>query len=251
MSQQGEPEQRPQRRPPERRKFLKGITRRQFLVSLAVVVPAAILLRITAAFRGTNPLLIRPPGTSDEELLSKCIRCGECIRVCPTGGLQPSFMSPGLEGLWTPVLVSRLGYCDYSCNSCGQVCPTGAIPKLPLAEKRWVVLGVASIDEKRCLPFAEGIPCIVCEEVCPVPYKAVWLKQESVLSFQYFHGGEMITVYQPRVIRDLCIGCGICETKCPVDGESAIRVYRADNVLPYRGDEALPYREPPRFQPTL
>jgi NAD-dependent dihydropyrimidine dehydrogenase PreA subunit len=29
----------------------------------------------------------------------------------------------------------------------------------------------------------------------------------------------------PVVDRTLCIGCGICEYKCPVNGEAAIRVY--------------------------
>jgi len=28
----------------------------------------------------------------------------------------------------------------------------------------------------------------------------------------------------PKVVDRLCIGCGICETKCPVEGVSAIRV---------------------------
>ena len=42
----------------------------------------------------------------------------------------------GLEGLWTPVLRSRLGYCDYACHACGQVCPSGAIPPLALSEKK-------------------------------------------------------------------------------------------------------------------
>ena len=69
-----------------------------------------------------------------------CIRCGACVKVCPTNVLQPA-SSMGLEGAWTPVLVPRLGYCDYSCNACGQVCPTGAIPALTLEEKRTRVLG--------------------------------------------------------------------------------------------------------------
>ena len=31
----------------------------------------------------------------------------------------------------------------------------------------------------------------------------------------------------PRVIRERCIRCGICEYKCPVSGEAVIRVYVA------------------------
>jgi len=28
----------------------------------------------------------------------------------------------------------------------------------------------------------------------------------------------------PRVVKDICVGCGICETKCPLEGASAVRV---------------------------
>jgi translation initiation factor RLI1 len=33
-------------------------------------------------------------------------------------------------------------------------------------------------------------------------------------------------VKKPRVIENLCIGCGICETKCPLDSRSAIVIMR-------------------------
>jgi ferredoxin len=37
----------------------------------------------------------------------------------------------------------------------------------------------------------------------------------------------LVTVQRPRVIRERCIGCGICEYKCPVSGQAAIRVHVA------------------------
>ena len=196
-------------------------SRRRFFGFLGIAAAATALLKVTTVAATKNPFLVRPPGTREEELLSECIRCGECTRVCPTGGLQPSLTTAGLAGLWTPVLVSRHGYCDYSCNSCGQVCPTGAIPKLSLDAKRREIIGLAAIDEERCLPFAEGTPCIVCEEMCPIPEKAIRLTEESVVNRQ----GERVVVQQPRVIPRLCIGCGICEYQCPLEGEAAIRVY--------------------------
>jgi ferredoxin len=97
-----------------------------------------------------------------------------------------------------------------------------------LTEKRQKILGVAFIDEERCIPFVEGRDCIVCEEMCPVTEKAIELEQKSVVNER----GEMTIVLQPSVIADLCIGCGICEYQCPLDGEAAIRVYTAGDISP-------------------
>jgi ferredoxin len=143
--------------------------------------------------------------------------------VCPTSGLQPALIEAGLEGLWTPVLASRLGYCDYGCNACGQICPSSAIPPLDLGTKRETVIGTAIIIHDRCLPWTFGIPCIVCEEMCPTPQKAIRLEETTVVNDQ----GDVVTVQQPYVLEELCIGCGICEYQCPIEGEAAIRVFRA------------------------
>lgn len=194
-------------------------SRRQFFITLGAAAIGAAFLRLPSTFRSVPPSLIRPPGANEEQLLSKCIRCGECVKICPTGVIQPSVAS--WDGLWTPRLLTRLGYCDYSCNACGQVCPTGAITELTLAEKQQAVIGRAVIDEKRCIPFAGGRECIVCEEMCPIPEKAIKLDEKTVLDSL----GRMTAVRQPRVVRNLCTGCGICEYQCPVNGESAIRIY--------------------------
>jgi len=119
------------------------------------------------------------------------------------------------------MLVPRVGYCDYSCNSCGQACPTGAISKLTLEEKRRTVVGIARIDQERCIPYAEGLNCIVCEEMCPVPKKAIRVDEQEVEG----PNGDTTVVFLPVVVEDQCIGCGICEYRCPVNGESAIRVF--------------------------
>jgi polyferredoxin len=203
-------------------------SRRQLLASLATSVSGLALLRTSPIARREHPYAVRPPGARENGLLAKCIRCGECMRVCPTSGLQPSLSESGLEGLWTPVLVPRLGYCDYSCHACGQVCPSGAIPLLTLEEKRRTAIGLAYIDQNRCIPWADNVDCIVCEEMCPVPDKAIKLDEVEVMNAQ----GELVVVKRPHVVRDLCIGCGICEYKCPLNGQAAIRVY-VPNELEY------------------
>jgi MauM/NapG family ferredoxin protein len=179
------------------------------------------LLGSSAFSERKHPRLIQPPGTREKNFFQECLRCGECIYACPTGAIHPALFEAGVEGLWTPVLVPRLGYCDYSCHACGQVCPVGAIPELSLEEKREQVMGKAYIDHNRCLAWADHEVCIVCEEMCPVPDKAIYLEEVEVTGRE----GEKRVVKQPHVERDLCIGCGICEYKCPLDGRAAIRVY--------------------------
>jgi len=193
-------------------------TRRQVLTTLAAGAVSVAFLQTGTHAKQPHPRLLRPPGVEDEErFLSLCLRCSLCMTVCPTAGLQPTLFEAGLEGFWTPRLVPRLGYCDYGCTACGQVCPSKAIPRLELEDKRQAVLGLAFVDRNRCLPWAYNTPCIVCEEMCPVPDKAVKLQPEQI---------DGIELQKPTVVADLCIGCGICEQHCPLAGEAAIRVYR-------------------------
>jgi len=198
-------------------------SRRQALAALVTGAVGVVVLRTGVRAKQPHTLLIRPLGVEDEgEFMARCLRCSQCMKVCPTSGLQPALVEAGLEGLWTPRLVSRLGYCDYGCNACGQICPSDAIPPLDLARKREAVIGLGVIDRDRCLPWTYGIPCIVCEEMCPTPEKAIRLEEATVNDDR----GEPVVVQQPYVLEDLCIGCGICEYQCPVEGEAAIRVYR-------------------------
>ena len=197
--------------------------RRRVITSALTGLVAVPLMRSTALSKKgySEPTLIRPPGSLEEkDFLERCVKCGECMRVCITNGLQPTLLEAGLEGIWTPMLVSRIGYCEYRCTLCGQVCPTGAIKRLNVEEKLKVKIGLAMIDKGRCLPYAQSQACIVCEEVCPTAKKAIWFEQTMVTDRE----GRKQLLKQPHVDLDLCIGCGICETKCPVKGQPAIYV---------------------------
>jgi len=195
-----------------------GISRRNFLF-LALGSSAYMLGFGRRQARGIDEghgNVIRPPAALREgAFLDRCVRCGNCMKVCITNGLQPAFLESGLSGIWTPRLVPEIGYCEYYCTLCGNVCPTGAIPGLTLAEKKRVRLGGSKIYRDLCLPWSKGVECLVCEEHCPVPEKAIRLLPENA-------GGK--AALKPFVKKELCVGCGICQNKCPVRPERAIRV---------------------------
>ncbi len=187
--------------------------------------------------KACNPELIRPPGAlGEEEFLARCVRCGECMKVCPTNAIQPTFAEAGLQGMWSPVLKMKMGYCEYECTLCTQVCPTDAIRELSVQEKQQVKIGLAYFDRNRCLPYALARNCIVCEEHCPTPKKAIWFEEADVRNSR----GEMVRVKQPHVNPELCIGCGICENKCPVFDRAAVIVTSVGETRNPRNQTLLP-----------
>ena len=203
-------------------------SRRKVLTSVIGGLAVVPLFRSGDAFEvNRSELLIRPPGSlPEDEFIGRCIRCGQCMRVCPNNALHPTLLESGLEGVWTPYLIARIGYCEPTCTLCGQVCPTGAIRELTLKQKVGDketapdCIGTAFIDRGRCLPWAMATPCIVCEEWCPTSPKAVYLREETA----YNSRGEEVKVKLPYVDAALCTGCGACEFACPVHDKRAIYI---------------------------
>jgi ferredoxin len=72
-------------------------------------------------------VLKNPGALAEPQFLAVCMRCGECIKVYPTNALQPASDQAGPEGLVTPDLIPKIGYCEYYCSLCTLVCPTGAL----------------------------------------------------------------------------------------------------------------------------
>jgi ferredoxin len=167
------------------------ISRRGFILSVAggaVALPAIRLANSVGA--NYDPSLIRPPGSlPEQQFLERCLKCGQCMRVCPTNVIQPAGLQHGIESLWTPTLNNRIGSsgCQYNCTSCGHICPTAAIRPITWDERHGtgdfagkgpIKIGTAFVDRGRCLPWAMERPCIVCQENCPVSPKAIYTTEE-------------------------------------------------------------------------
>jgi len=200
------------------------LSRRDALLTFAGALAITALAGTESARHREPAIYIRPPGARLTNFDALCIRCGACVRVCPTQGLQPTLFEGAWSNVFSPQLVPRIGYCSYPCNACGQVCPSGAIPSLNLEEKQVTPIGLARVDRQRCLPWVYDTPCIVCEEACPLPEKAIRLEQVQ---------GSTEVLQRPYVVKELCIGCGVCEYQCPMGGEAAIRVFTLTEAVKY------------------
>lgn len=189
--------------------------------SAAAVVGAAGMSAATRTFGArlgdaARPLPIRPPGSVPErEFLELCIRCGECFKACPNNVLQPLGFQQGLEGLWTPAVHADWAGCESSCNACTQVCPTGAIRAIPLEEKKVARIGLAIVDQATCLPHAGREACQLCVDECNAAgYRAIEFIRVGTEVDELGLPIEGSGFVAPLVRDDLCVGCGLCQTRC-------------------------------------
>jgi ferredoxin-type protein NapG len=235
--------------------------RRLLTETLPAAASALVLTALLGAHQRTAsalpPYAIRPPGALPEEnFLSACLRCGQCVRACAEklrhdkGGEMPqpetfptdagAFVSQLAElgenapletavpvlrlaelgsGIpaGTPYFVPRISPCRL-CEDmpCVKACPSGALNK-KLKSIYDARMGLAVlVDHENCLNH-QGLRCDVCYRNCPVIDKALTLEMQ-VNQRTGVHARLIPTVHSKH-----CTGCGKCERSCVLEN-AAIKV---------------------------
>jgi ferredoxin-type protein NapG len=244
-------------RPISRRKFLKTST-------LVVAGSAIAYGAVSVPLLRKDRLLLRPPGALDEDIfLASCIKCGQCLQVCPPQVIKLAGISQGF-GIGTPYIIPREGGCIL-CSGlpCVLACPTGALAhELSLGKDAEMGLAVIShpdtclsvrgvndlvfrlenlhkkgtfspdqtelkdiltslikrltADEKKAWQNRFSLPelsdktkaCQICLEECPI-------KDEKTIVFVTRTHPDTGQDYLWPSVRKTCVGCGVCEEKCP------------------------------------
>jgi len=271
----------------------KKINRRRFFKrsSLVAVGGAVALGGISVPLLRSDELLLRPPGALTEDLfLASCIKCGQCLQVCPPQVIELAGISAGF-GIGTPYIFPRQGGCIL-CSGlpCVLACPTGALDhdlslgkdaEMGLAvisgpatclsvrgindlvyriEKletnRFSAMQIKELDDimvsliDRLAPQEKALweykfkidqvnkenittimrqmdeinykwltvftrnsvqaktPCQICLDECPI-------KQERTIEFVTRKEEQTGHEYLWPEVQKTCVGCGVCEEKCP------------------------------------
>ncbi len=188
------------------------LKRRAFILGAAGIGLGLWAKQLGAMRRETAPL--RPPGAlTESQFAGVCVRCGNCLRTCPSKILYPDTGEAGLAGFLAPVARFHKNYCLEDCVACTRVCPSGAIRSLDLPEKQKYIIGEALVDGSICLLALGKKDCDACARACPYDAIRIYWDEQQYIAY-------------PVVDLAKCNGCGACELSCPVRGTKAIQVWK-------------------------
>jgi ferredoxin-type protein NapG len=157
--------------------------------------------------RQMHPGILRPPGAMGEaSFRQRCIRCSRCVDACTSGAIKIAGLDEPHIPRGTPFIDAFETGCVL-CLECTKTCPTNALE--PLDEMDQVKIGLAVVDKDRCVSHNGSGVCGACHTVCPFRNSAITQGPRN----------------QPTVHKDACVGCGLCEEACIVEGVKAIRVF--------------------------
>ncbi|MDB4582006.1 4Fe-4S binding protein [Draconibacterium sp.] len=176
--------------------------RRLFIASGTGLLAGLLIPRI---FQSEKVQFIRPPASLPDRLFNTlCVRCGNCIKACPTNIITHYSGKESLTAWMTPeVTFKNGGYCKQDCNLCGTVCPSGSISPFTIPAKQTLFMASVEIGLDKCL-LTQQTECDRCKAVCS--YSAIEIVQT-----------DSFLIMKPVVDFLKCVGCGACAVVCPAD----------------------------------
>ncbi len=196
------------------------VDRRRFLISAGSLGLGLFFVdkSFSEDLRSSSPVktnVLRPPGAVPEEIfLSKCIRCGRCVEVCPYRAIRPLDIRCGVYA-GSP-LIHVLDIPCYLCMKCVQICPTGTLRPVAMQDVR---MGLAVIDKHTCITWREEALCRTCYNVCPFKEKAIHLDE-----------------LRPVVDDRYCTGCGLCAHGCPITNKLGLKGINIRPIYAFRSE---------------
>jgi hypothetical protein len=199
------------------------------MVAGAALIP---LMRSTTEFASDkNDRLLRPPSALEEsDFLARCVVCGECTSAASAKDVCSALLGQSFEGLWTPVVVPRIGYCEPSCVCVRRFvrwAPFGRLLPGPRAGL-WASMPTADPSESArpsmiatavCLRLWPPIASSVKSGVPLLPKLCTCGRPRSSTS----HGNAR-QIKQPYLDPTLCVGCDAREYACPVHDRPGVYV---------------------------
>lgn len=195
---------------------------RRAVLAGAVGILGAWLVKRHGSAGGRQGGTLRPPGALEgNRFAAQCVRCGNCVRVCPSGVLHPDL---SIESGWAGWLAPRVRfveprrYCREDCRACTLVCPSRALAPLSQQQKNRWPIGLAEVAYETCYLTIQR-ECSLCRGACP--YDAIRIRMSDLDYTDYVH-----------VDPAKCPGCGACEAACPTQPKSIVVVPRPTDSAP-------------------
>jgi len=188
-----------QRRLKARREFLRAA------LACSIGVAAIGALGYVPVHNRWHPRL-RPPGAQlENDFLASCIKCGQCVQVCPVEAISLADILDGF-GVGTPHIDARAQACDFSCDGlqCVLACPTGALTH-EINYPHQVSIGVARLDRP---------------DLCLAMQGKGFKGQARGPDYQGMLRYEEVDRWNPIPVRDHPYDlelCDLCVRQCPIE----------------------------------
>ncbi|MBA3031907.1 MAG: 4Fe-4S dicluster domain-containing protein [Gammaproteobacteria bacterium] len=206
-----------------------------------------------AALSGFLPLIytqkqrLRPPGALDEkDFLSSCIKCGQCVQVCPVSAIKLADLVDGI-GVGAPYIDARAQACDFSCDAvqCILACPTGSLTyekpdflsvRAGAAMATKPILLAKEQDAEPTLNLAEriGVARLTRPEICLAIQGKGFKGQARGSAFKGRLRYMDVDRWKPIKVADHpydVAECDLCVRECPVKGAISIEtVFASDGT---------------------